>query len=402
MKQKVTLLKQKKGVALVLVVFMCAFFALTILAILKRIPESHRTSIIVEKSNRALYMADSGIEASLAQLREDPNNLSDISYTETGVGKYEVTLVQISPSPTRIVEAISTGTLEKTGPSNPSEKRIIAEIETDSPGEYFGASNSDLIIAGGTNISQGKLYARNLTFQKSGDVITVQSASYSNYCNYFDTDFDKKHIRIIDPNPDGNYEPWQDSTKIFPRLDSAKLEYYKMLASLGDASGIISKDTFKNAADIYPPNNGNHLYFCSGDMEIQGNIHGQIVFVSTGTITFTGNITYGVVEDKDGNPLTDPCTTAGFFCTENVLIDSNAPDDLNINGLIIAPYGQFKAESNSGANDFAFFGGFIVKDGVNIAGVYTGTRTYAFDINLKNNPLPHMPYMANLKSWKEK
>lgn len=393
--------KQEEGFALVLVVFMCTLLVLTVLAILPRIPQSNKTSIIVERGNRALYMADSGIEAALAQLREDPNNLANITHYEIDLGTYTVTLTETSPPPTRIVEVISISTLVKQGNWDPPQKRIVAEIETDSPGEYFGASNSDLIIAGGTDISQGKVYSKNLIFQQSGDPIVVQSATYSESCNYFDAGFDQSHVQVLDANPDGNNEPWQGTAKTFPRLDDAKLLYYKNLASLGDGSGIITQNTFRNATDIYPPTNGHNLYFCSGDMEIQGTIHGQIVFVSTGTITFTGNVTYGAAEDINGDPLTDPCTAAGFFATEDILIDSNAPDDLNINGQIIAPYGEFKAESNSGANDFTFAGSFIVKDGVNIAGVYQGTRTYAFDNNLKNNPLPHLPYMANIISWKE-
>ena len=297
MSNKTKPLKQNEGFALILVVLMSTLLLLTVLAILPRIPQSNKTSIMVERGNKALYMADSGIEAALAQLREDPNNLDIITHYEVDLGTYTVNLTESSPPPTRIVEAISIGTLKKQGNWDPPQKRIVAQIETDSPGEYFGASNSDLIIAGGTNISQGKVYAKNLTFQQSGDPINVQSATYSDSCNYFDPGFDQSHVQIVDANPDGNNQPWQGTAKTFPRLDDAKIDYYKNLAALGDASGIITQDTFRNATDIYPPTNGHQLYFCSGDMEIQGTIHGQIIFVSTGTIKFTGNVTYGTTED---------------------------------------------------------------------------------------------------------
>ncbi|MFH1784489.1 MAG: hypothetical protein ABH868_06300 [bacterium] len=391
----------ERGFALLVIVFMGAILVITVLAIIANLPQSHKTSIIVEKSNKVLYIADSGVEAALAQLREDPNNLTTISEYKVDIGTYTVTLSETSPPPTRIVTATSVGTLVTKGSWDAPTQTIVAEIETDSPGEYFGASNSDLIIAGGTDISQGKIFAKNLIFQQSGDPITVQSATYTDSCNYFDAGFDQNHVQVTEANPDGNNEPWQGTAKTFPRLDDAKMAYYMNLANAGDGSGIITEDTFANATDIYPPTNGNHVYFCSGDMDIQGNLHGQIVFVSTGSITFMGNVTYGSVEDVDGNPLADPCTSAGFFSTEDVLIDSNAPDDLSINGQIIAPYGEFKAKPNENANNFNFSGSFIIKDGVSIAGVYTGARTYSFDSNLKNNPLPHLPYMANILSWKE-
>jgi hypothetical protein len=294
-------------------------------------------------------------------------------------------------------------------------KTVIAVIETDNPGDYAMASNTELQIAGGTTLA-GKVYAKKLTFFSTGATINVKSATFTESSNYFDSSYDTTHVQVADNNPDGLKKPWKGTEKTLPRIDDTKLDYYKSLAT--QAGGLVISAAngnlnLINGSDIYPPANGSHIYFCEeGDMNIKGTIHGQIVFVSSGTVTLAGDVKYDLNTpplDQFNNPMPPGTVTgAGFFSSKNVLIGVNASDalgKLEINGQIIAPNGEFKATSDVNGSlattEFTFKGSVIVKNGVNIAGVYTKKRTYTFDPILSSNPLPNMPYMANIISWKE-
>lgn len=392
-KAKTGRLDDEKGMALILVVFLSIILLIAVSGLLLRFSYSNRSSEKILKNNKAFYLAESGIQQALAQLRQQPYILTDITSAVHNVGSYKVTLSEIQQAP-RHVLVVSSGAVS--GPMDLT-KTIKAVIETDNPGDFFIACSGDIGIGSGAQIS-GAIYADNIEFDTDlgGGQIKVSTTTYVKSTNYADANsVDPNHV-VIDSQ---SRQPDQGITKTLPIID---VQSYEKKAKTDNGSGDSKVDSHELSSMVkggvlLPPSNGTNLYYCKDDLYIPKNvkIDGRIAFVSEKNIIFEGSVLYK-----------NPGDAAGFFSNKDVVVAATAPDNVEINGQIIAPNGEFRADpdpSGHTKNKFTFNGGMVIKNSGAIYGIYN-QRTYNFDANLRTNPFGDLlpSYMASIVSWDEK
>ena len=164
--------------------------------------------------------------------------------------------------------------------------------------------------------------------------------------------------------------------------------------------------------------NRHHVYFFDGDMWIEGAIRGQVVFVASGDIFITGNITRHDALDTDltndlpgAGPLNVSSSTANqavLIARGNIYIDntfySGTPDTQIIRALLMAPHGVLKPVAYSPTNihnslSLDFMGSMIFESIHNdppVAEVFQDSRQYAYMDSLKTNPPPYLPSLKRI------
>lgn len=244
-------------------------------------------------------------------------------------------------------------------------------------------------------------------------------------------------VEIGDP-PQPNVVATKRQMKIDLPLLNEIIDLYKDLASktttyTPNSSGLLGESNCTNgytstlSGDIYPPLNGNGIYYSPGTIVIGDSsdttIHGQIVFVTTHTIIIKGSLVKsGELADSDGdghiqdfeswgNDYKDvfasipvPASLLGLMSGSDILVDkkdvANVAQTITIQALIFASEGQFTVDNTVGPSldaVFTFLGSIMMRDGIFFGHIFTSDhRTYQYDQDLKNYGLPHMPYQANI------
>lgn len=393
--KKIKMFFGETGLAILGIVFIATFVLMVmVFGILLNSNTNIKQSVLIAKSNRAFYLADGGIAEAVAQLRQDPDNLASISST-TLQGQYSVNLSSNVALPGLVI-ANSCGT------NGQSVRKIRAEIATESPGDYFGNSANDLVVANGSDLTGAMIYGKNVNFLSGPDITTVKDVSY------FDSvsGCPSAYVTLT-----GSLIPLLSEPSL-PILDIAKMNEYKAYAQAGVNLGIITDtssppdgrgdlgyciDANHSSDSIGYTVNGtaeptNQVYYYDGDINIKGPLSPGTTFlvVATGHIYIKDDLA-----ENDGNLL-------GLITNKNVIIDTNsgADDNWEINALIVAPTGELKATGTpSITKNLNFNGGFVVGVGVNLATVFQGNRAYSYNINQKK--LPKLPFIVYIRKWEE-
>jgi hypothetical protein len=165
--------------------------------------------------------------------------------------------------------------------------------------------------------------------------------------------------------------------------------------------------------------NEDHVYFCNGDMFVEGLIHGQVLFVATGDIYITGNLQSSTEPNFPGegaNHVSSSTAHQGIFMTrKNVHIDDTfvpygmvppVPVTEYVEGLFIAPNGTMAAQAYGdpvlgGTNEIhdnislAFNGAMILGKNPNLSSVFANA-TFSYMDSLRTNPPPDLPSLSNI------
>lgn len=435
MKSKINRLEEEKGMAIILVVFISTILLIAFYGLSLRMLQSHKSSVKIVGSDKALYLADAGIQDALGKLRNPEFNylLPTSSFNATalnGEGSYSVSFATTTGAPAgrQWIVAMSRGTLTQTG----SCKMVRAVVEVQDLGQYsfFVTGNAVQQFNGGTTLA-GEVYARRPQLSIGNPPGTSLKATAFTWVDEPADNTDNILLGYA-----GNESRLQkyDVNPLNPpvQLTPVKLTQAKTALTLDNvlnnsaalftsnqtlAYGYISdadKAYFANAANIYPPSNNKGIYYYegTGDLEIKGEVHGRITFVAkNGNIRIMGDITRGNLKDAsnaDLDPLIHPVTKVGLFTNKNVIIDkqnATSPNDVTINAQVFAPNGGFVAEmppTGPTGKKVKFTGSITLKDPVSLGGVYGGGNEYTYDENVyKSDPFPYLTKVADVISWKE-
>lgn len=383
----------KRGVILAwcvfLVIIMASFIAAGFMASLNQIRLRER----LEAEMYANYALESGVNRVLFELSRDanwggntPNTLVVNNfpvYTQNNailLGDYSITFLNQTSTGlwntrTYRIDAISQHGLIQVRKATQIEVNVVA------PSKFSFFVLSSLNIGTGVNIetNDGNILAKDIKFLNTGGG-TIYINGTVNYLGST-YNYDPSFVTIT------GGVPQKTQPVTFSGVD---IEYYKSLAQNGGLyikgnQNIDSSDIKKD--NVLGNSTSNGVVFVDGNLDIKGQIKETIIFVSNGTISFSGN-----VECHEGAQV-------GFFAKGNVTIPTSAPQDIKIDGLIISN-GVFKAEGDKGSkNKLEFTGGIVVK------GTESGTaidlnvykeRSYTYDANFQANP--QIPYLLNVVS----
>jgi hypothetical protein len=316
--------------------------------------------------------------------------------------------------------------------------------------EYFAAVNGPLNITLGTDVSLGKVYALDLSFETAGsatEFTQVKRAEFYKLATLSppltspEYNLATGKVRITEL-PGVNLPIQMSAPLIFPQVTTPDLDNYKDRAgALHIASG-----TFRGT-DIFPPgyvggqdaldtyanhenDNTRHIYYFDGDMHIgQRNstttIYGQILFIATGTIYIDGNVRSAdpwVALPGAGLPSSSTAHQAIFIpgVNHDVRISTNfynlgiaGAQHQFLEGLVLAPTGRIFADPyydvslpvinrpppfNNINNHvvFHFTGSMILGDSPDLASAFGSNKVLNYMNTLKTDPPPYLPALSQL------
>lgn len=444
-------MKQSKGFMLGYTMLVGALVLIVIVAIVHLLSSRQATTLHIKYSNKAFYLADSGIQHALSQIRQNATStegLEDIDVViEQSDPRFEyrykvelstITLPQFYEQ--LIVSATSYGVVTLKHLNKKTTKYVHVLIQVNTLSDYFEISTKTLKIGRGLDISNADIYGYNLVFldDDSGRTTKVNKADYFNSAQN-DT---QGWVEIGDV-------PGGGANKLGMKIDLPRLSetifMYKDLArttnymqGIMNSTGLLGESNCTNnytatiSGDIYPPINGNGIYYFSGpivigDPNFQTTIHGQIVFVTTETITIKGDLIKSFdgrnhIDSDDDEHIDEfdswdpayavtfasipvPTSLLGLISGSDINVEktdvSNIAQSIEIETLIMASEGSFTTAPNvllNGNAVFKFLGAIMIREGISFSHIYTdpANREYNYDEDLREYGLPHMPYLANI------
>lgn len=146
-----------------------------------------------------------------------------------------------------------------------------------------------------------------------------------------------------------------------------------------------------------------------GTVQVGGMLDGRLTVVAESNIWITNHITYAV------HPTNNSDDALGLIARNDVVVKTNAPNNINIFAHIIACDSRaaydsgfyvenFYTRPDSGV--FTVYGG-IVANNYGVEGVYWGGSTFTgfsednwtYDTRFENNPPPFYPNVTNTYTW---
>jgi hypothetical protein len=406
---------------------------------------SHQSSYLTA-ANLAYQVAESGMREATGRLIISPLDYAAMNGQSIDVpeGRYQNDTVKLNSIVAGGYYIVTTASVPSRG--GMVSCRLHTHVRLSNVGDYFAAVADRLDISDGANIAEGRIYAPKLNFVNTTAAITrVKSAQFVLDCtppiNW--SPGLKAEIVISEPvfptdvsDINKANQPVQLLTPIvFPQVTEGDLVRYKNIAD-----GHTWKSTF-TAAAIFPPgyqdvggtcnslagdtypvhtcDNNHHIYYSTGDMFLDGVVHGQVIFVSEGNIYINGNLTSAPSADQlpgAGFPSSSTAHQAILVTRKNVIINNTyyqagwtTQQTQDVQALILAPHGEFRATPYTDASihtrlSLRFEGSLILghlpafPDPRALASVFLGAagRTYVYMQSLKDNPPPDMPAILDI------
>ncbi|MBN2830867.1 MAG: DUF4900 domain-containing protein [Candidatus Omnitrophica bacterium] len=154
----------------------------------------------------------------------------------------------------------------------------------------------------------------------------------------------------------------------------------------------------------------NGALFVNGNLTLSGTLDGQLTAGASGDVKITNNLVYA-----SGDPVTNPaCDDAlGIISEGDVIIDRNAPTNLQIHGVMMALNSSFYLDNyTSGLKGVLSVRGGIIQKERGPVGTFSGstgqkisgyTKDYLYDSRMLSSPPPFMPTTGDYitLAWKE-
>jgi hypothetical protein len=425
--------RREHGFVLSIAVFLAALFALIVLQLVQHLRTTSQQAVYLGSISRAYQLAETGQAAAMGQLASS----SDLSSFTTspviapdGSGEYQNT-VMLKHVPVDPIYYVVTSATHTVGGHSYS-CRLHSYVRVSNTAEFFMATPDELTISQPIDVSTGRIYAGTITFITNGGTTgttRVLRADYLSGC--FQQTPPAARIPwaapsdvIISQPPGGN--PVQAAAPLlFPQLLDADLFHYQNLAGPHVTQQVFSGDIYppgysdystNQTGDVYTGHtqlNSQHVYYSTGDMMIQGTVHGQVLFVAAGNIHITGNLL--VATDTSWYPgqgmeSSSTAHQAVLMTRGNVIIDNTLPVNppavttLSIQAMIIAPYGtlvptSYGDDMKHSALALDFLGSMIVgtpRSTPSLPSIFRYSRTYGYMTSLKTNPPPDLPSLAEI------
>lgn len=413
----------KKGVALI-----ATYMVLTVLlgfsGLLFNISNwQNKTTNTFKRQAQVKDIAEAGLDRALNWLRAQPVPPGNSTNPWGGVqnlgnpviGNYSVTIADITPvgaTSTKRYHITSTGTVG-------GITRILTNyLQTDNYARYIWFTNSESF--GGTNVwfwDQDHLNGPTHTnghFNIKGDpIFDGEVRSVDDYIRYFNNGNNINSSNLSNPP----YDLPNFGSTVTLGADSTNMPTQALnLRSASTASGgmrltgnttvvLNSNGTMNvtnsnqnpkwNNKNMALPANG-ALFVNNGTLTISGTLNGRLTAGASRDILIPNNILYA--NDPRINPASTD--TLGLISEQDVVINNNAPNNLEIDASIMALNTSFMLDSwwqGPAKGTLDIFGG-IIQNQRGPVGTFSGTtkvsgysKNYDYDQRLLNSPPPFVP-----------
>jgi hypothetical protein len=362
------------------------------------------------ETQKAVYVAESGYYAALNWLKT-PAAVSLTTNTLTmgslTVGATYYLSMQLSQTDSSLVNIVSTGYTEvPTGHfldplGSKAEMGIIdAQVRVAGVKDYFAAVPGTLAIANGSDLTNSRVYGKDLIFMPPGpSTYTLVGQAY-----YFNSVTDG-----VNPNPAPSFVtftggPPNNAQKLpteprLPQVTPMRDSYYSMAA---DPSGpcilpvVGNNCTLSGSWTAPSPLNTSNVCFCQGNLYL--GAPGQPLTVSGDVVVFVEGSTY---IENNITPVVPGTDWMAIASEGDVIIPGSgdpqppAPDVLTINGTFITD-GAFNAGgSPRPAGQLTFNGGVVSQKNIWLS-PYQLSRTYAYKVP---NSALKLPFLVQSISW---
>jgi hypothetical protein len=391
----------QKGSALVAVLMVAALLIAVFLVFSSWTSFGTKTVVHTLQTQKAVYIAESGYYAALTWLKTPAAvNLSTNTTIVSGLTPGATYYLSMSKSLTdsSIVNLESTGYFET--PSGhfvdplglKAEKGIIdAQVRVEGVKDYFAAVPGTLGIAYGSNLSNSRVYGKDLIFLPPGTGPTSQVGE-AFYFNSVTGDTSANVTYVPGPPFTAQKLPTEPG---LPQVTPMRDSYYSMAADptgpciLPAAGGAC---TLSGSWTAPSPLNPSNVCFCHGDLHM--GAAGQPLTVSGDVLIFVEGSTY---VDNSVSPAVVGTDWLAIASEGDVSISINppVPDALTVYGTFITD-GAIKALGNPRANGtLDFYGGMVAQKGISLT-VYGKRRTYTYMV--PNSALT-LPYLVQSITW---
>lgn len=403
----------QKGYTLAFVCFMFLGISIISYALVLHQGKQVVSSLNKDFFDKAIHLADSGVEIAKGYLRRDPglerkpqDNITahpedplrrPVDPLFGGKGKIIFTISQNAVTNTALV--VSSGIYTHNGREY---KRVVeAEMKIESPGNFFIACATRLTIASNSDLSvgQGILYGNELRF-RSGGGITIYKGQY--HSNLFPSDPLAAGVTVLG-------EPIEKvQKKLFPVISNDLMKWYYDIANGGGGGAFLSSpynDTLEDPANgsniWYYPNQDPREDSSEGDLVINNFLEYKIAFSSGCLVVVNGNLIINgdiFPEDSFGD------YSIGFIVKKNVFIstqDKNTTTARRLEGVIfVVSNGTLKQQIVGGPTqkELKFSGAMIIKTRASLSQGFKATRTYEYDWKVKR--IDNLPFFVTELSYR--
>lgn len=397
----------KKGYALLVGILISLFFGIFIGVSFIRSSSLGMRGVVSRKAQDALYIAETGLQRVVANLREDMawpglNAFEPLQASTSGpIYGYYRPVVDHSGMVVEDSWSLIPVTVTGQDAAQTATCEIQAKIRARSIGSFFIVSASDLTIESGAEIG-ADILGRSLKFAtlQTGQNITIQgTASYVHQIAGYDPE-----------NPDATPgitiggEAKKISRIAFPSIDPVR---YEGLAAEGGY--VHNGDLSINGASLSRQYNfGNNQTASNGIIYVKGNVYINATILESLAIVATGNIYInGDIEYDTQNPQSN--IQLGLFSQNNIILQGPSQDGgtRRVEALLFAEK-RIKSEKN-GNNATLQFNGSIaargdfstVQSAIDLSTAFA-SRAYTYDTRLSNPftcNIPAMSYIADIVDW---
>mgnify|MGYP001766030896 CR=1 FL=1 len=414
--------RNEKGAALIATYLVLAVLLAFGSYVIEVSNSQNRAANTFKRQAQAVSIAEAGLDRALLWLRTQgtppTGTIAPISQnlpaSGTPLGSYTVTITDLgspggSPS-IRRYRVSSVGTIGSTS------QTVTNYLQTDNYARYIWFTDSESYD--GTNVwfwDQDHLNGPTHTnghFNMKGDpVFDGEVRSVDNYIRYYNNG---NNINSSDLSNAPYDEPVFGDT-VTLGSDSINMPTQALnlraastnggLRLTGNSTVVLNANGTMNVTNaargwynrnMALPANG-ALFVRDGNLTLSGTLSGRLTVGSSRDIIITNNILYANDPRLPGSTSTD---TLGIIAESDVIIDEDAPDDLEIDASIMALNTSFMLEewwTNGARGTLSVFGGIIQKQRGPV-GTFSGTtkvsgysKHYNYDVRLLSSPVPFVP-----------
>ncbi len=349
-----SLKKKERGFSIGIAAFIALVISLLMVGIVQTIQYNLHQNTYLTNMERARELAESATNDVIGQLIYSPGLVPLTGTTTTyglpgpgGEGTYDYYVTRRS-TPAIDCFYITTVATRKSlltvGTQYMSSMHTYVNISN--TGDYlFAVAAGTMPISAGIIAPAGKVYAPYLDFKIGATATQVRRAEYA--------------LQVTPPGNDPSYNqsvgpieitdapnvPLEVPALLFPQVLDNDISNYQNDANYNNVNLLIRHDQCTFNGDIYPPGytnalmggdnnpnhtnvNADHVYYCAGNIQIgSATIHGQILFVSSNSITITGPIRkYGNTAPTDfpgyGAPSSSTAHEAVLITRQDVHISN--------------------------------------------------------------------------------
>lgn len=431
-------LRNKNGFALIAVYLVVSVLIVFSAVFVNQSVSQNNIANVFKYQTQALNAADAGLDHSLMWLRDqaaagnlpigdNTNPWNGGAAQNLGGSSYSVVISRISIAGSPSIFRYSVTSTGSTANMNRVLRKYVQAINF---ANYIWYTNRE--TWGGTNVwfirndyLDGPMHTNahfNIYGKNPGATFTGMASSVDGYVRFYNNGNNINLNQTTNPPYDipdfqqgltfGASQGTMPGTALTLKTNAASGGYsfnsntQVVLNSDGTMNYKVGNNSWQNNRPL--PANG--ALFVNGNLTISGTLDGRLTAGASGDVKIPNNLVYA-----SGDPVANPSSndTLGIISEGDVIIDRNAPSNLQIHGVIMALNSSFYLDdyTNGLKGNLTVRGGIIQKERGPVGTFNAGTgqknsgytKDYSYDSRMLSSPPPFMPTTGDYLTlaWEE-